>query len=60
MSLDFGYVYNILTIFHPLFLLRSKVAVVKSHHGILVKWSRYQDTGSIDPSLVIMVRSYVI
>ena len=33
-------------------MLASEVAVVKSHHGISVKCSRYRDTGPTDPSLV--------
>ena len=33
-------------------MLTSKVAVVKSRHGISVKCSRYRDTGTTDPSLV--------
>ena len=33
-------------------MLTSKVAVVKSHHGISVKCSRYRDTGPTDPSLI--------
>ena len=32
-------------------MLASEVAVVKSHHGISVKCSRYRDTGPTDPSL---------
>ena len=32
-------------------MLTSKVAVVKSHYGISVNWSRYQYTGPTDPSL---------
>ena len=34
-------------------MFTSEVAVVKSHHGISVKCSRYRDTGTTDPSLVI-------
>ena len=34
-------------------MLASEVAVVKSHHGISVKCSRYRDTGPTDPSLVM-------
>ena len=34
-------------------MLASEVAVVKSHHGISVKCSRYRDTGPTDPSLLI-------
>ena len=34
-------------------MLTSKVAVLKSHHGISVKCSEYRDTGPTDPSLVI-------
>ena len=34
-------------------MLTSEVAVVKSHHGISVKCSRYRDTGTTDPSLFI-------
>ena len=33
-------------------MLTSEVAVVKSHHGISVNWSQYQDTGPTDPSLI--------
>ena len=33
-------------------MFTSEVAVVKSHHGISVKCSRYRDTGTTDPSLV--------
>ena len=33
-------------------MLESEVAVVKSHYGISVKWSRYRDTGTTDPSLI--------
>ena len=34
-------------------MLTSEVAVVKSRHGISVKCSRYRDTGTTDPSLII-------
>ena len=50
ISSDFGWVSNILII--PLYVFTSEVAVVKSHHGISVKCSRYRDTGTTDPSLV--------
>ena len=33
-------------------MLTSEVAVVKSHHGISVKCTRYRDTGPTDPSLL--------
>ena len=33
-------------------MFTSEVAVVKSHHGISVKCSRYRDTGTTDPSLL--------
>ena len=32
-------------------MLTSEVAVVKSHHGISVKCSRYRNTGTTVPSL---------
>ena len=41
----------IFELFLPLYVLTSEVAVVKSHHGITVKCSRYRDTGPTDPSL---------
>ena len=34
-------------------MFTSEGAVVKSHHGISVKCSRYQDTGPTDPSLIV-------
>ena len=34
-------------------MLTSEVAVVKSRHGISVKCSRYRDTGTTDPSLML-------
>ena len=36
-------------------MLTSEVAVVKFHHGISVKCSRYWDTRPTDPSLVISI-----
>ena len=33
-------------------MLTSEVAVVKYHHSISVKCSRYRDTGPTDPSLI--------
>ena len=50
ISSDFGYVSNVLTL--PLYVLTSEVAVVKSHHSISVKCSRYRDTRPTDPSLI--------
>ena len=43
--------------FLPLYVLSSEVLVLKSRHTISVKWSRYQDTGPTDPSLVCTVKS---
>ena len=56
MSSEFGYVSNIIQLFHPLFVFTSEVAVVKSHHGISVKWSRYRDTRPTNPSLIGICR----
>ena len=43
--------------FLPLHVLTSEVAVVKSCHGISVKYSRYRDTGTTDPSLPLVHQS---
>ena len=53
ISSDFGYVSNISTLL-PLYVFTSQVAVVKSCHGISVKWSPYRAYRPIhnrDPTL---------
>ena len=45
----------IFLLFLPLYVLTSEVAVVKSHHTISVKCSRYRDTGTTDPSLILYI-----
>ena len=37
-----------------MFLVSSEVALLKSHHSISVKFSRYRDTWPTDPSLILV------
>ena len=48
------YVSNVLTLPSiTVYIFTSEVAVLKSYHGILVKWSQYRDTRPTDPSIVL-------